>query len=301
MRRLASTLALVALGAFLLTSAVMLRAYAAPRAALLPARPALTITLTGTGTAYDLAAGAPVAGPLTEEYLVRGAGPAGAVVIWDVSRRLSRRGVLLRLADERVALNRRTALAATCCGEHPPHQGRSYAFPPDLPATDQVLYDPATGVTVTARYVGIDPVGGVPAYRLEQQVPPTDLGERTLPGAPPTRSGRVLAETRRTLWIDPASGLPLRIEERLRERFRPAGGAELTLLDVTLATDPASERRLAGLAAQRRRDLRLLGRTGPLALAGAGLLVLVAGAGYRIVTSTLEMPGQGSTFVVTRW
>jgi Porin PorA len=286
------TLGLFSLGAFLLTGAVMLRVYAGPQAALVPLDPDLSVTLAGTGTAYDLAAGRPVTGPLRDRIRISGAAGATGTAVWDVERRLSTAdGVLLRLTDERVALDRRTALAVACCGEHPDHAGLTYVFPPRLPAAAVTLYDPTTGTARAAAYAGTERVGGVEAYRFTQTVPPTATGTALPPGAPAIRgqrAGTTHAESDRTLWVDPTSGVPLRVREHRREALRTAAGATVTLLDADLSTDPAAEATLARLAAHRRHTRAALTRTAPLCLAAAGVIVLAGGLSYRIVTARAE-------------
>lgn len=313
MRRYLFGLGLVALGAFLLTGAGMVRWYAAPRAALVPLAPDVTVTLTGPGLAYDVAAGGATRGGLTERVAVRGgAGPAG-VAVWDVERRLSdAAGTPLRLDAERVVLDRRTATAVGCCGDRPRHTGLTYLFPPGVARADQPVYDPATLRTVPARYVGEQDVGGGRSYRFDQLVPETDLGERTLPGAPElagpapaagagTRTGRLLAASQRSFWVDPASGVVVRMVERWQERLLLPTGTSVPLLDTRLTTDPGSVARLAQLAADRRARLARLRTVAPLALAAGGVAALLAGLGYRIVTTRGESAALGSTFVADRW
>jgi hypothetical protein len=316
-RRYLFGLGLVALGAFLLTGAGMVRWYAAPRAALVPLDPDVTVTLTGPGLAYDVSAGAAVRGGLTERVAVRGgAGPAG-VAVWDVDRRLSDAGgTPLRTDGERVVLDRRTAAAVGCCGDRPRHTGLTYLFPPGVARADQPVYDPATRRTVPARYSGEQDVAGRRAYRFDQAVPETDLGERSVPGAPEpagapaapaaaepfaAQTGRLLATSQRTFWVDPASGVVVQLVERWRERLLLPTGGTVPLLDARLTTDPASVARLSRLAADRRARLSQLRTIAPLALAAAGVVALLSGVGYRIVTSRGESPALGSTFVPDRW
>jgi hypothetical protein len=303
-------LAVVAVGAFLLTGAAMLRWYAEPRAALVPLDPDVTITLTGTGAVYDLALGGARVGPLTERVAIRGGGRAAGVAVWTVDRRLAGAGgVPLRLADERVSLDRRTAVAVACCGERPGHAGLTYLFPAGLARVDQTVFDPTTGRTAPARYAGEEVVAGLRAYRFEQSVPETDLRAGELPGAPalaattnPAKlTGRVLAASQRTLWVEPASGVVVGVEERRRERLVPAAGAPVTLLDARLRTDAGSVRRLAELAGDRRARLVALRTTAPRACAVAGVVLLLAGLGYRIVTMHSQSRARGSTFSVDRW
>jgi hypothetical protein len=322
-------LALVCLGGFLLTAAALVRWYAAPLAAWLPLEPDLSVTMAGAGRVYDVAAGGPVAGRLRETVTVRQASSvrSARVAVWDIERRLTRAdGTLTALTRERVAVDRRTALAVPCCAEQPRHEGLGYAFPAWLPRVDVRIFDLAAGRAAPARYAGPERLGGLPVYRFEQEVPETGVGIRPLPGAPPlgaaplgvpslgVRSlpvrggpvqggaaaagaagrGRELVSARRTIWVEPVSGVPIRIEEHRRARLvRPGRGAVL-LLDADLATDARSAGRLAGLAKARRAWLVGLRDVAPPAALGSGLVLLVAGIGYRIVTPTRSRCAEGS-------
>lgn len=278
----------VGLAVFLLTAAAMTRWYVAPQVARLPLDPEVTVTLVGSGQAWDASRGRATAGALRERVAVRGDPGSGSTgtAVWQVERRLTRAdGTLVRLAAERVALDRRTAASVACCGERPRHTGLAYAFPAGLDRSTRELFDPTTATAAAVRYVGDDRVGGLPAYRLEQVTGPVELGERPLPGAPqpgaPVTAGvRTVASARRTLWVEPASGLVLRVTERRTERAGPAGPAQLTLLDATLTSDDASTARLVGLARERAGRLRLVREQVPLGLLLAGL---VLGTGALIV------------------
>jgi hypothetical protein len=308
-RRYLIGLGLVALGAFLLTCAGMLRWYAAPRAALVPLDPDVTVTLTGTGLAYDVATGAADRGELTERIAVRGGTGLAGIAVWAVDRRLSGAGgVPLRVDDERVVLDRRTAAAVPCCGERPRHGGLTYLFPAGLRRADQPVFDPSTRQTAPARFAGEAVVGGQRTYRFEQAVPETDVGLRSVPGAPDfagaaaaPRTGRLLATSERTFWVEPGSGVVVRLVESRRERLLLPSGGVVPLLDARLDTDPSSVARLARLAADRRDRLAQLRTLAPLAFGVGGIAALLAALGYRIVTIRGESVAQRSTFVAGRW
>jgi hypothetical protein len=175
----------------------------------------------------------------------RAAGSAGTAV-WHVERRLTRPdGTLVRLAAERVALDRRTAVAVACCGERPRHTGLTYAFPPGTDRSARELFDPATGVAAPVRYAGEEQVAGVTAYRMEQVAGPVDRPGRP-PGAgpagrPPTES-TVTVSARRTFWVEPVSGVVLRVTERRTERSAPAGGAPRATRRRSTTSRPFSTR-----------------------------------------------------------
>jgi hypothetical protein len=225
------------------------------------------------------------------------------VAVWSVERRLTRGdGTLVSIDGERVAMDRRTAVAVACCGERPRHAGLSYAFPAGVAAADVALYDPDTGRPQPARYAGQDTVAGLRAYRFEQVVPDTDVGSRPLPGAPPIeraaagtgvpvapRTGRVTVSASRTLWVEPVSGTVIRLVERRQERIAWPGRGTVVLLAADLAADQVSVHRLARLAGGRRGRLLRLRGGAPAGAAGVGGLLLLVGAGWRIVTTTRPM------------
>lgn len=301
------TLAAVAAVAFLLTAAAMVRWYVAPQATRLPLDPDLTVTLTGSGEAWDAGRGPSVAGDLREEVRISGdraAGSAGTAV-WQVERRLTRPdGTLVRLAAERVALDRRTAVAVACCGERPRHTGLTYAFPAGTDRSTRELFDPATGVAAPVRYAGQEQVAGLAAYRMEQVAGPVDRPGRP-PGAAPAglraTASTVTVSSRRTFWVEPVSGVVLRVAERWTERSAPARGEPVTLLDVTLTSDSESTRRLARLAGDRRDRLTALRTTVPLGCLLAALLLLIARTGYDAITAGRRRGLDVSRSSNTRW
>jgi hypothetical protein len=299
-------LAAVAAAAFLLTAAVMVRLYVAPQATRLPLDPDLTVTLTGSGTAWDPGPGRAVTGELREEVSIRGDRAAGsaAVAVWQVERRLTRPdGTLVRLGTERVALDRRTAAAVTCCGEQPRHSGLSYAFPIGADRSARELFDPATGAATAVRYAGQEQVAGRTADRMEQVAGPVRRTGRPPGAAAPglrTTPVPVTVTSRRTLWVDPASGVVLRISERRTEQAVTAG-RPVTLLDATLTSDADSTRRLAELAGDRADRLTTLRTTLPLGCLLAALVLLAVQVGHNAITAGRRRRGDVSRSSDTRW
>ena len=288
-------LAVVAAVTFLLTGAAMVRWYAAPQAARLALDPDLALTSSGTGRAWDPGRGALVTGPLREEVRISGDRASGtsAVAVWLVQRRLTRPdGTVVRLGSERVALDRRTGAAVACCGERPRHTGLTYAFPPGTDRSARELFDPATGVAAAVRYAGEEQVAGLRTYLMEQVAGPAEQ-----PAA--GRAGAVSVTTRRTLWVEPASGTVLRVRERRTERT--AGPAPVTLLDVTLTSDAAGTDGLATTAADRRQLRSLLRTTVPLGCIGVALLLLLGSLGHDAVTGRRHSRRDVSRSSDTRW
>lgn len=301
------TLAVVTAVTFLLTAAAMLRWYVAPQATRLSLDPDLTVTMAGAGQAWDPGRGAGVAGPLREEIRIRGdrASGSASTAVWQVERRLTRPdGTLVRLAAERVALDRRTAAAVAYCGEQPRHTGLSYAFPARTDRSTRELFDPVAGAASAARYTGEEQVGGLTAYRMEQVTGPVERAGRA-PGVAPAglraAAATLSVTSRRTLWVEPVSGVVLRVRERRTERSATPGAAPVILLDVTLTSDADSTRRLAALAAERRDRLSLLRGTVPLGCLLAAVLLVLARRGHDAVAARRRGRGDVSRSSDTRW
>jgi hypothetical protein len=107
-------------------------------------------------------------------------------------------------------------------------------------------------------------------------------------GGAPRQAGRfggVTVSARRTLWVEPTSGVPVRVAESRQERAAWPGRGAVVLLDADLTTDPASAGRLAAAARSRRARLLALRDTAPLVAALAGAALLAGGLSYRIVTA----------------
>jgi hypothetical protein len=81
-----------------------------------------------------------------------------------------------------------------------------------------------------------------------------------------------------TFWVDPRTGVPVSVEERvLSVLLAPGGPGRLMVANADLVMTPASQRALAALARQDAAAIGTVRQEGPLGGLLLGLLLLLAG------------------------
>src|SRR5207247_10546918 len=67
------------------------------------------------------------------------------------------------------AMNRKSGLAESCCGEQPKHSGLELKFPFDTQKTTYSLWDAASNKAYLAKYVDTETLDGVTVYRFHSE------------------------------------------------------------------------------------------------------------------------------------
>ena len=288
---------LVMLGAFFLAMAPLTRFYIADRVIAAPLDFGENLTLKATEASYfdspknkvisgrDLEARLNVGGDVKsggEELLVL----SGILQLYSGDRWIS-------LNEFRLALDRRTGLLRA--GENT-HVDRNTEIEQTgywmmLPVgnvhkeTYQV-FDLLTGRTWPARFAGVEEVEGITAYRFEQKVEPTMVGRSkkkvapTVVGLPkkakPVKIDRYYA-AENTLWIDPRTGMPVKIRQNVDSTLRTAKGDEGVFVQADLVLQDKDVKLLAGLSEKYAGKIELVRDTLPMVFLGAGFVLLAAG------------------------
>lgn len=287
-------------GAFAVTGGLLLRFYAAP--ALITAPPGYygTQTLSAShATFYDEAALATKTNAtLIDTDTIRG-DPAAATpttVTWDSFSAISapRNHYTLTTSYQRAVFNKRTGEMVDCCGAaiNDDPRIRQYGvsglfWPIGTRKTTYLLYDTSTDRAWPAVYSGTAVVRGILAYKYVQRIPSTKV--QTVPGIPmsllgiPGANYTVTAnrvyQADNTFWIDPRTGVPLDIEEKVSSQLQdPADIGSLTVISADFQTSPSSQASLAATARTSAAEIAFLRVTGPLAGILAGVLLAVAAA-----------------------
>ncbi len=290
---------LAGLGAFLMVFGLLLRWYVAPRLIAAPAAFYMVVTLADPHASYfDQSALLTRRGvTLTYHDTIRGDAGAGTgtIAVWDqfmVLEDLKRHNQLIS-TFQRSAFNRRTGELTRCCGAsvnddtQARQDGIGVVFWPigTRPTTYQV-YDTNTERAWPAAYSGTAYVRDLLTYRFTQRIPVTVVQQ--LPGVPtpllglrgPSRTvvaNRTFQATN-MFWVDPRTGVPVDVEERvLSVLHAPGGQGRLMVANADLTMTPASQRALAALARQNAAAIVTLRQAGPLGGLLLGLLLLVAG------------------------
>jgi hypothetical protein len=290
---------LAGLGAFLVVFGLLLRWYVAPRLIAAPAGFYMVVTLADPHASYFDQRALTTRRDVTLTYndTIRGDAGAstGTIAVWDqfmVLEDLKRHNQLIA-TFQRSAFNRRTGELTNCCGAsvnddtQVRQDGIGVVFWPigTRQATYQV-YDINTERAWPAAYSGTAHVQGLLTYRFTQRIPVTVVQE--LPGVPTSLLGlrgpsrNVVAnrtfQATNTFWVDPRTGVPVNVEERILSVLHaPGGQGRLMVANADLTMTSASQRALAAIARQNAAAITTVRQEGPLAGLLLGLLLLLAG------------------------
>jgi hypothetical protein len=163
-------------------------------------------------------------------------------------------------------------------------EGQVYKFPFDTQKKDYLQWDDEIGEATTAEYQGEEEIQGLTVYKFVQTIEPTVVDTREVPGSvfeldALTVEADVVYEMTRTLYIEPNTGAPVnRVEERNQvlsyegtEVPAFVGTVEYTDAEIDEVVDKVSTRAW------------LLGATHVLLPVGLGLLGLACiGAGLLL-------------------
>jgi hypothetical protein len=289
---------LAGLGVFLLTAALLLRFYAAPRLVLAPASIYQVDTLVARNAAYfdqgALTSRRGVTLTLTLTFRGDPGASTGRIAVWDSFSVLAdrARGVQVISFYQRAAFSRRTGQLVSCCGAALNDDtrlrpgGLGLDWPIGVRPVTYRVFDVNTARAWPAAYAGTAREDGITADRFVQHIPPT-LVQR-LPGVPgsllglPASAGNVTAsryyQADVTYWVDPRTGVLVNEEERGRSVLRgPGGRGQLVAAAFDLWMTAASRRQLAALARRDAASIAAVQTTGPLGAGLLGLLLTLAG------------------------
>jgi hypothetical protein len=247
MRRLAPFV-LLGTGAFLLTSAPLLKVYAVPRLEVAPLDVNATSVATGVGRHIDEKTGT-LSAPTTITATTRiigdvAAGRAHGVAVWDISNRVDTPDTLKQKdprkafdwSVERWAFDRHTGRAVHCCGEKPRFEGEAYLkFPFHLEQRSYDVWDSTAKRAVEAKYVGTERMGGHSLYRYTAVVAAQKVGTRDLGGG--TVLDQYYANAEESWLVDPRTGIVVTGSSHPHVTLRQPGKSKdvATLLDAELS------------------------------------------------------------------
>ena len=200
------------------------------------------------------------------------------------------------------AFDRTTAELVNCCNQNIngnsviPQRGiAGWVFPRNTRKRTYDVFDTTLGAPEPFSYSGTDTVGGIRAYRFEENIAAAPAGFSLLSKTEPE-----LYSMRRSYWVDPETGALLKITEAEDLYLvKPRTGATVThLFDADLSTTPATVARLVRQDALRRGAGAAAGRDRLLFLGLAGGLAVLAeilsavGPGGRAVPRPVRGAGQ---------
>ncbi|MET8155969.1 DUF3068 domain-containing protein [Sphaerisporangium sp. NPDC005289] len=281
--------------AFMVTMAVLFRSYVYPNGLKLPLEQrrvyhlgAEAATYLDTAT-FQLRAGVPV----TDTVSLYGDPVAGddRTAVWvEFSSLETAYGQRIDYHERRTAFDRRTGMAVACCGEYIDDDtavrqtGLAFRLPYGAEPRGYPIFDPVLKREVALRYEGEDTVEGLPVRRygytvgpakvedLPDQVPGKVLG---LPASRPLNVARYVRITR-TLWVEPESGLPVRVREQRTDTLRtPDQVDRVVSFQADLVTDAGDVQAQAAEAAGFRRWAVVIRDVMPVAFLVLALVPIV--------------------------
>jgi hypothetical protein len=162
--------------------------------------------------------------------------------------------------------------------------GLSFKFPFGTDQKDYAFYDLQVRKAVKARYAGEDTVQGLDTYKYVMEVSNTKVGEREVPGSlvgrpdEPSVTASLYYQGKRTLWVEPVTGIIVRGEQDMVQELVPPGerpGDGTVVFDGTLRLTDATVNDNVHKAEDAMGQIRLL-TTFPIYLwIGGGLLAVV--------------------------
>lgn len=298
MRGRAIGLALVGLGAFLLTAALAVRLLLEPALVKLPLDQTAEPTAQGTGIEYfDLAEAKQLRG-LEADVRQEVQGDPGSeaasddVAVWNFGSTVTATdGTLLNAGTYRVCLDRRTAEAVDCSVDNVDYdddvsvEGLTLTFPFGTEKKDYDVFNSTAQKAFPATFDGEEELEGLKVYRFQVSVPETVIRSTDVPAALVGADGTgtvkadVVYSNERTIWVEPTSGVIVTSEESPNTVLRgPDGDDAATILSGTFAADADTIAAGVKRAEDTRGQITMVKTVLPLVLLVLGLLVLILGA-----------------------
>jgi Porin PorA len=303
MRRRAIALALLCIGALLLGAALAVRLFLVPTMVRLPLdQTGSTTVADANGSFFDVEVQEQQQGYVEANVVVQGDPEAEEatedVAVWVSGTTITDEdGELVTPPTELVfCIDRHTAESVPCESaamnkEAVEVEGLTVTFPFDTERRDYEVWNSNAGAAFTAEYAGEEELEGLTVYRFEQSIPEQVIDQREVPSAfaGGTGSGNVTADVvfsnERTIFVEPTSGMIVKVTENPVTALRGPDGAEgVTILSAALAPEDVTVRdgivtvsEKVADATETRDQITLLRSTVPWLLAGLGLVLLVAG------------------------
>ncbi|MFC9969605.1 DUF3068 domain-containing protein [Spirillospora sp. NPDC127200] len=297
------SLILIALGAFCLTLAPLVKLYVADKTVVAPLNRYQRTQLEAPGALYfDMAKlktrkNVTLVADNTVRGDVRANNGNDRIAVWDSSTNIydkSDPDKQIDIQSYRIAFDRKTSELTNCCGTHVGGDGSvkmsgyGLLYPlAHVEKRDYPFFDMSTRQSVPMRFSGEEEVGGIDAYRFVQQVPPSKTGkvDFKVPGDllglgknKPAQKVDRFFEASITQWVDPRTGVPIRIEQKINSFVQtPDGRGRLTVAQADLKTTKASQDGLVKLANENALKIALVRTYVPYGAVVVGVLLLGLG------------------------
>ena len=325
-RRQVAVCTAVVVGSALLTGAVLIPTYAAPRIVKIPASVASTTIATGTAAVLvdidaAIAKGHPIIDrnvPITVSQRVTSEEPTSSEVVTLQSARIVHRddrtgeAGTVSATVERSSIDRTSSMpVAEPVGtiqrdpSKPPdavvHDGLQFKFPFAVEQKSYPYFDADVRKSAAIDFVEETTLDGIRVYRFNQDIPPTDTGGKlTLPTSAWGISGDGQAllhrfyMASRDLWVEPVTGAVVDGAQHVKQVYaRTIDDPEaVTIIDMNVRLDSETTETLIDQARTYKRLIEFGTRYGPMGAAILGIVLVATGVvvGRRSSGATRKAP-----------
>jgi hypothetical protein len=286
---------LIAVGAFLIVLAPLMRFQVAPALIAAKADQYGITKLQATGAQYfSVSDGRVLTADLDIIVTTRGDVKEASDdrVVWDEFTAVndvtnSKPGI--SYTERRSAFDKRSGVGLNCCGDSIDKapvqlQGQIYKFPFDTEKKPYLVFSSSASKAFEAKFVGEEQVKGVDTYKFVQVVPETKTQTVNAPAAwfgmgttGDVQLNRFYSGTN-TFWIEPITGAPVQQEQQRNEVLKSQDGIERAKAFVATAkmTDETVNS-LVDSAKTGKSQITMLKTTLPLLLLVVGIVLLALG------------------------
>ncbi len=291
---------LVAMGAFLVAFAPLLRFQVADKLVQAPANQYSVLKFTAPGARYfsmrDLKV---LTGDLNITVTVRGDVKESKDdhVVWDqftAASDVTNANPRISMTQFRSAFNKYNGQGVTCCGASVDSgdgaqpvrlRGQIFLFPFGVEKKTYPVFNADVREAHDAVFAGEDTVNGLPVYKFTQKIPPTVTDTLSAPASVLGMKGTGDVEVERvydgtiTFWVEPNTGVAVKQEQRRNEMLRTSDGVErLPALVATATFTPETVSDMVRTARDNMAQITLIKTTLPLVALILGLALTVVGA-----------------------
>ncbi|MEO3862064.1 DUF3068 domain-containing protein [Acrocarpospora sp. B8E8] len=286
---------LIALGAFLVVLAPLLRYPVADRLVQAPGdQYGITKLAAQNATYFSIGDLKVLTGNLDITVTTRGdvAQATGDHVVWDqftAVNDITNNKEGISLSEFRSAFNKYNGVGVNCCNANIDNvpvklEGQIYLFPFGVEKKTYKVFNPTTKKAYDAVFVGEETIGGLQVYKFEQKVPPTVIDTLDAPASlfdlPETGNVKVdrVYDGVVTYWVEPTTGAPVDQQQQRHEVLKTADGVErMPAFIATAKFTPATVDAQVATVRASADQVRLIRSTLPLAALILGGLALVFG------------------------
>jgi hypothetical protein len=164
------------------------------------------------------------------------------------------------------------------------YAGQTYKFPFGTEKKTYEIFDRDILATQPAKFIKTEQIGGLETYQFTQEI---RNGEQKLPAdrlavvlgqlLPGAKTGTVNYNNTRTVWVDPATGQYIMVQEKQNKALVADDGRSVTILDATFTYTDDTITKAAETAESNRQRLTLVSVWAPIGLAVLGLILLIVG------------------------